>query len=203
MSSGEITNEATTARTAAESPPLKWDPKLERVLESWRRRAWASQIAHYQVASRLRMSHWWLGLPVVILTTAVGTSIFATLSDESVGVWPRVIVASITIGAAVLSGVQTFFAFGQRADQHVLAADWYSAIRRRIEQLQGTPREWRGDARACLDEVRKEMNQVGSQFPEIGQKTWARIAAQFGVEEPPPANHHDRAHREPLVIPNA
>jgi hypothetical protein len=196
MSGREIRNETTPASTALQ-PALEWDRNLEGVLESWRRRAWASQIAHYQVASRLRLGHRTLGLPVVILTTAVGTSIFATLSHEkvTVGLWPRVIVATITVGAAVLAGVQTFFGFAQRADQHVLAADWYSAIRRKIEQVQGTPKEWRGDARECLDSVRKEMNQVGSQFPEIGQKTWEQVAIKFGVEEPPPVSSGDQAGR--------
>lgn len=203
---GNETRNDTTSVQAARQPALKWDRKLEDVLENWRRRAWASQIAHYQVASRLRLRHRVLGLPVVILTTAVGTSIFATLSDEkfTVGLWPRVIVATITIGAAVLAGVQTFFGFAQRADQHVLAADWYSAIRRKIEQVQGTPREGRGDARKCLDGVRKEMNQVGSQFPEIGQKMWEKVAVKFGVEEPPQVCSGDHGGPEkPLVIPEA
>jgi hypothetical protein len=188
----EVTETGDGARTAA--PTVEWDRKLEVVLEDWRRRAWASQVAHYRVASRLRFENRALGLPVVIFTTAVGTSIFATLNEPSgsVGVWPRVIVATISVGAAVLAGIQTFFGFAQRADQHVIAADWYAAIRRRIEQLQATPREWRGSANDVLDGVRKEMNHVGSQFPEIGERMWNQVARQFGIEEPPGA----------VVIPN-
>ena len=120
----------------AEQPPLEWDRHLEGVLENWRVRAWASQIAHYRVASRLRLYNRGLGLPVVILTTAVGTSLFATLNEEKLSLGLRIVVGGISVGAAIFAGVQTFFGFAQRADQHVLAADWYSAIRRRIEQLQ-------------------------------------------------------------------
>ena len=29
------------------------------------------------------------------------------------------------------------------------------------------------------------MNQVGSQFPEIGEKTWHEVASRFGIHEPP------------------
>jgi hypothetical protein len=166
-------------------PPIEWDAPLEDVLENWRLRAWASQIAHYRIAARLRVRHRVLGLPVVILTTAVGTSIFATLNEVDVHMWLRVLAGSVSLLAAVLAGIQTFFRFDQRADQHVLAADWYASIRRNIEQLQAMPRMWRGDPKECLDGLRKEMNQVGSQFPEIGEKTWNEVAQQFGVGEPP------------------
>jgi hypothetical protein len=166
-------------------PPVRWTDDLDAVLESWRRRAWASQIAHYQVAERLRRRNRELGLPVVILTTAVGTSLFATLNQDQLAMGLRIVVGTISVLAAIFAGIQAFFAFAQRADQHVLAADWYSSIRRRIEQLQAMPRASRGDARECLDGVRKEINHVGSQFPEIGEKTWNRVAARFGIQAPP------------------
>ena len=186
---GTTTGATPASGTASpqEQPPPEWDRSLEGMLENWRMRAWASQTAHYRIASKLRLRHRVLGLPVVIFTTAVGTSIFATLSDSesAPGFWPRVVVGTISIGAAVLAGIQTFFGFAQRADQHVLAADWYSSIRRGIEQMQATPRQWRGDPRDCLEKVRKEMSQVGSQFPEIGEKTWKQVVREFGIEEPP------------------
>jgi hypothetical protein len=181
------------ATASPTKPHFEWDVGLEDVLDSWKRRAWASQIAHYKVASRLRVWSRLIGLPTVILTTVVGTSIFATIDQKTVDVdvRVRVIVGAITIGAAVFSGIQTFFGFAQRADQHVLAADWYSSIRRHIEQVKGTPRDWRHDPNEVLDSIRKEMNQVGSQFPEIGQRTWKKLAPDFGVDEPP---HVDVTH---------
>jgi hypothetical protein len=164
---------------------VPWDSNLEAVLDEWRRRAWAAQTAHYQKATRLRSQHVWLGVPVVIFSTVVGTSLFATLSEDELGLTLRIIVGSVSVGAAVLSAIQTFFGFAQRADRHVLAADWYAAIRRRIEQVLALPRRGRGDARKTLDEFRKELNAVGSQFPQIGQRDWARIAKEFAIEEPP------------------
>jgi hypothetical protein len=163
-----------------------WDPRLERVLEEWRLRAWAGQIAHYRVASHLRRYNVWLGLPVVILTTAVGTSLFATLNQEDLSLGLRIFVGGISLAAAVLAGAQTFFSFAQRADQHVIAADWYASIRRKIEQLQATPRKWRESPKESLDVIRKEMNNVGSQSPEIGERTWEEVSSSFGVREPPP-----------------
>jgi hypothetical protein len=166
-------------------PPVGWDDNLERVLEEWRRRAWAAQTAHYRRATRLRRRHVWLGVPVVIFTTVVGTSLFATLNEEDLALSLRIVVGSVSVAAAVLSAIQTFFRFAQRADRHVLAADWYAAIRRGIEQVQALPRQARDDARKTLSDLRKELNKVGSQFPQIGQREWTRAAAEFEIGEPP------------------
>jgi hypothetical protein len=174
-----------------------WSKELEAVLEQWRLRAWAAQIAHYKVASRLRKNNIQLGLPVVILTTAVGTSLFATLSEEELSLVLRIALGSVSLGAAILGGAQTFFGFAQRADRHVIAADWYASIRRKIEQQLATPKSGRGEPKEFLDQVRKEMNNVGSQSPEIGERTWNQVASSFGLEEPPGADEEGRPpHRE-------
>jgi hypothetical protein len=164
---------------------VSWDDASEATLEEWRKRAWAAQTAHYERATRLRRQHIWLGVPVVIFSTVVGTSLFATLSDETLALPLRIVVGSVSVLAAVLAAVQTFFGFAQRSERHVLAADWYAAIRRRIEQILALPRDARDDPRKTLDEVRKELNRVGSQFPPIGQRDWARVAREYGVQEPP------------------
>jgi hypothetical protein len=138
-------------------------------------------MAHYRIASRLRRYNVWLGLPVVVFTTAVGTSLFATLNEEQPAVLVRAIVGGIIVLAAVLAAVQTFFNFATRADQHVLVADWYASIRRKIEQELRIPRKHRGDPKKFMDGIRKQMNTVGSQFPEIGDRLWAAVAIEFGL----------------------
>lgn len=158
-----------------------WNADIEVLMEEWRLRAWAAQMAHYRVASRLRTYNVWLGLPVVIFTTAVGTSLFATLNEERPTVLVRAIVGGISVLAAVLAAIQTFFNFATRADQHVLAADWYASIRRKVEQELRIPRKHRGDPKKFMDGIRKEMNTVGSQFPEIGDRLWTQVAGEFGL----------------------
>ena len=77
---------------------------------------WAAQIGHYRIASRLRTNNLLLGLPVVILTTAVGTSLFATLNQDDVAQGLRIIVGIISVLAAIFAGIQTFMNFAQRAE---------------------------------------------------------------------------------------
>ena len=179
-------------------PSFGWDSHLEGLLSDWHTRAWAAQIAHYRVASRLRGYNVWLGLPVVIFTTAVGTSLFATLNQPDLEMWLRITVGCISVVAAILAGIQTFLSFAKRADQHAVAADWYASIRRKIEQQANTPRKGRSDPKKFLDEIRKDMNTVGSQFPEIGERMWAQVVGDVGLDYPgvgPGAAPHDQAHR--------
>jgi hypothetical protein len=166
-------------------PPVKWDDRLEGVLDQWHRRVWASQLAHYRRATRLRRANIFLGLPVTTLTAVVGTSLFATLNEQRLPTALRITVGSISVAASVLSAIQTFFGFAQRADKHVLAADWYAALRRKIEEIRAMPKQARGDARKVLDDIRREMNTVSSTFPQIGEPDWRRAAAEFGIKEPP------------------
>ncbi len=177
----EDTEPSVSGATGPPQPSFKWDRDLERLLEEWRTRAWAAQIGHYRIASRLRTYNLWLGLPVVILTTAVGTSLFATLNQDDLAMWLRIIVGAISVLAAIFAGIQTFMNFAQRADQHVVAADWYASIRRKIEQQLNTPRNGRSDPKRFVDEVRADMNNVGSQSPEIGDKVWTQVAEEFGL----------------------
>ena len=170
-----------TAATDPAQPSFGWDSHLEGLLKDWQTRAWAAQTAHYRVASRLRRYNLLLGIPVVVFTTAVGTSLFATLNQKTLPGWLRVTVGSISVLAAILAAIQTFLSFAKRADQHAVAADWYASIKRKIEQQANTPRKGRSDPKKFLDEVRKEMNTVGSQFPEIGERAWSQIAKEFGL----------------------
>ena len=155
MSVNDPTGGAETVTQAAEGTDdageasFPWTAEAEELMEEWRLRAWAAQIAHYRIGSRLRSYNIWLGLPVVVFTTVVGTSLFATL-DEQQSTEIRIVIGSISVAAAILAGVQTFLNFAARATQHVLAADWYASIRRRIEQemhieeASGRPQEVHG-----------------------------------------------------------
>ena len=99
-----------------------------------------------------------MGIPAIIFASVVGTAIFAGLEKNSPKApW----VAFASISAAVLTALQTFLRFSERAAEHATAGDWYSAIRRDVEQILHLPVDCRGQAKDCLDEVRKEMNPRG------------------------------------------
>jgi hypothetical protein len=180
------------SRSTRQPPPnVRWDASIEELLDDWHRRAWAAQLGHYKVAAKARRQNVWLGVPVVIFSAVVGTSLFATLSQAKLPIALRITVGTISVLAAVLAAIQNFFGAAQLAEKHVLAADWYSSIRRRIEMIQALPPQARDDPTKVVDAIRKEMNTVGSQFPELSPAVWSEVCRRFGIQDRAPKGGKD------------
>lgn len=171
---------------AESSATAAWDKDTERLLRDWHNRAAAAAMAHYTLANRCRRRNVLLGVPVVVFSTVVGTSLFATLNDASVDSDVRLLIGIVSVAAAVLAALQTFLRFAERAERHVMAADWYSAVRRGIAEALALPPPTRQPPTAYLPGVRKEMSKIGQQAPEIGAPLWAKVAAAHGVQDAPP-----------------
>ncbi len=60
-----------------------WPRSIEDLIESWSRRVGAVEAGHYIMADRLGRANVRLGVPVVILSGLIGTSVFATLQTRS------------------------------------------------------------------------------------------------------------------------
>jgi hypothetical protein len=159
-----------------------WTPELEQLLATWHRRMDACQHAYYLEAERYKRWHFWLGVPAVIFSTVVGTAVFATLENQAVAISARVIIALVSIAAAVLAGLQTFLRLSETAAAHAQAGDWYAAIKRDIEQLRALRRDERGSAKTCTDTLRKEMNKASQKSPELRESLWMDIAKRYGID---------------------
>jgi hypothetical protein len=162
-----------------------WTPKVRRLLEDWRERADATSNTHYAQANRLSRLNLILGIPVVVLTTFVGTSVFATL-QEPVNTGMRIFVGVVSVAAAVLASLQTFLSFAEQAEKHRAAADRWSAIRREIAEMLALHPSYlatRGDPQKYLDDLRKRMDEVAAESPEMPGHRWARTLAQSHADD--------------------
>lgn len=172
--------------------PRSWDNdgSAEALLKDWRQRTAAASEAHYKLASGLRGKNLMLGIPVVTFSSIVGTSLFATLADPEAVIHAalRIAIGSISVAAAILAALQTFLRFGERAEKHVVAADWYAAVRRDIDQLLALSPKERGTPKSCFDRLRKQMSKVGQHSPEIGDRLWKDMAAKYCVHDPAPCS---------------
>jgi hypothetical protein len=144
---------------------IRWDDRTGDLLADWHLRATAAQFGHQTRAEQTRTWSIRLGLPVVILTTVVGTSAFATFNDTTSN-RAKVLVGTVSILAAVLAGIQTFLGYSQVAERHRIAATRYATLRRRIEVALT-----RHDA-SLVDSIRSEMDKIGGASPQIGTKVW-------------------------------
>ena len=172
------------ASQASQGPPPPWTPRMDELLQDWRNRVYAAQSAYYETAEKLHRQNYWLGIPVIIVSSVVGTAVFADWSKSGALKWA---VGSISIAAAILASLQTFLKFGENATLHGAAADWFAAIRRDIDQLLALPSELRGHPKHTLDNLRQEINKAGQKSPELSERLWRRTARRFGVNEPPPS----------------
>jgi hypothetical protein len=160
-----------------------WTSEVDALLGHWRNRVYAAQTAYYWQAERLWRWHYLLGIPIIFMSTVVSSSIFA---DKSGGIGiPTVVIGALGGLTAILASLQTFLKLAETATRNTAAADWYAAIRRDIEALQALPRHLRGDVRARLDLIRKDINKAGQNAPAIGEHLWMRVAERFGVTDLP------------------
>jgi hypothetical protein len=160
--------------------PSAWTPKVRRLLQDWQERADAAAKTHYAVANHLTSRNYLLGVPVVVLTTFVGTSVFATL-QEDVNTRLRILVGAVSVLAAVLASLQTFLRYPERAEKHRIAGDNWSAIRREITEMLALHPSYlatRGDPKSYLDSLRKRMDEVSAESPEMPDHRWARSLMQ-------------------------
>jgi len=148
------------------------------LVDSWRQRARTYQKAHYDAAERLHRRNYQIGVPVMALSAIVGTSVFATISSD-LAVWSRVVVGIVSIAVAVLSALQTFFRFAERAEKHREAAIRYGVINRELERLRTFPPSGQEDARSILVQVEQKLNELAQNTPAIPLVLLAAIRDQL------------------------
>jgi hypothetical protein len=149
------------------------------LLEERKQLAWAAQHAYYERAGILGKLNYWIGVPVVIVTAIAGSAIVANHSgDNPIPGW----IGVITVSAAVLASLQTFFRFGERAAFSAVAGNRYGLLRRRIEDCLAAPPEGLDDR---LTEIRKLEDDAGDQSPPLGERRWLRWQAFAELPTPP------------------
>jgi hypothetical protein len=175
-----------TRRPRATPSKAVWNDEVEHLYSSWHRRVAAAEYGHRLMSDRMRTRHLALGIPVVVLTTIVGTSVFASLQRASVPTAIAAVVGSLSLLAAVLSSLQTFMRYALRSDGHRIAAIRYETLRRDMAEVLAMPREVRADPARELDSVRGRLDRYAKESPLIGQRLWEELAAKFHLSKVPP-----------------
>ena len=98
----------------------------------WYQRAATVAHGHYRAALRYSRLNYWFGFPTVVLATVVGTSVFATLQAKP-DFWWQVAVGLMSIAAAILSALQSFLGYNDKAEKHRVAGSRYNAVGRELE----------------------------------------------------------------------
>ena len=150
-----------TGTTCSYDPPRD-TPAL---VLAWIRRARESQIRHYTMADRLTGCGRRLGLGVIGITAATGTSAFLSLVATAMSPDVRVVIGMTSLSAAVLASLQTFLRYSERAELHRRAGAQYGAVRRRLEAIHAAD-PCMHDVRV-IDAVRDELDHIAQTAPHL------------------------------------
>jgi hypothetical protein len=125
--------------------------------------------AHFAASERAKGRNLWLGVPATVFATIVGTTVFASLTHET-SVVIVVAVGMLSVGAAVLSALQTFFKFSEVAEKYRLAGAAYESLMHRLDLFRLTyagGAALRDSAIADLKEIAASMDSLARTSPSI------------------------------------
>ena len=139
-------------------PQKLFDPDSPaELLLGWLVHAHKGRDRHDLAARVYERGRYMLGVPTLIASTIVGTSVFSALSSPSGGV-PSLWVGLFSVLAAILAALQTFLDLPARSAQHRATGVKYKAAIRELEQMRATlapgaapPIDQINAARAMLD----------------------------------------------------
>lgn len=135
----------------------------------WLRRARESQFNHYRMAVIFERLSKYFGVPVIIVTSIVSASVFTTLkNNESENV--KAFALGLSLLSVVLSSLQTFFNFSDRADKHRKAGADYAAIRRKLEIFHASS----NNNIAALEKIGVELSDLASRVPSLASSRFSK-----------------------------
>ena len=149
-----------------------WGP-TEDTLREWLTRVRHSQHSHHEAGKIYKLFNYALSVPVVVLTTAIGTTAFASLEKQTSNT-AKAWLGGLSMLAAVLSALQTHFQFGQRSEKHRTLGALYGNVRRDIEKVLTLPVEERGARREVLEDIGKKMGELGGEGDVVPRWIWNR-----------------------------
>jgi hypothetical protein len=138
------------------------------LFNKWHNGVHLFQVAHHMAAAYYSRRHRLLGVPVVVLSTIVGTSIFASLQTE-VHFAFKIVAGMFSVGAGVFAALQTFLGYEGLSEKHKIAAAKYSELRRDIQQVITVPPADDGKFVAFCEAFRTRWAAVDRESPTIPQ----------------------------------
>lgn len=132
------------------------------LLRTWQARARRSSSAHYQLAALYGWINTVLTIVVIVLTTFVGSSVFATRQDHGAWQW---VLGGMSVLAAIVAGVQRAMHLSELAERHREAGAGWDKLFNEITlaRAEHAPPE------RVLERVTREMAALVDKSPYIPQ----------------------------------
>jgi hypothetical protein len=147
--------------------------EAEKLMRTWQRRAREGQHMQHEAGKSFRRLHYVIAVPVVVITTVLGTATFATITSNlaaSTKAW----FGAGTLLAATLAALQLQFRFLERAEKHKNLGAQYGKVRRQIEQTLALPRDTRGEVKEVLADVRTELDRISAEGDAVSRRIYKK-----------------------------
>ncbi|RZU74351.1 hypothetical protein EV384_2804 [Micromonospora kangleipakensis] len=156
--------------------------QADKLLQTWLTRAREGQHSHHEAGKFLKRANYWLAVPVIVITTTLGTGAFATLTSSVPG-FLKITFGVLSITAAILSALQIHLRFPERAEKHKTLGAQYGNVRRRIEAILATPHQERGDRQPLLDEIRGKFDALSSEGDVVSRRIFDKTLARLDARD--------------------
>jgi hypothetical protein len=152
------------------------------LINRWRSRAYRMQLAHFETARIFDARHLWLGLPTIVFSTLVGTTVFASLS-KSIDVRIKILVGLLSVAAAVLAALQTFLKYGELSKKHQEAGGKFADLRHRLEVLSSIPPSSPDEQKKELTMIEDRWAKVRDESPTIPTRIMTKIDKRLSLQK--------------------
>jgi len=149
---------------------------IDDLLVGWLIHSHKARDRHDEAARRYAWGQYALGIPSLIVSTIVGTSVFAALSSATA---PPFWVGLLSMVAAVLAALQTFMDFGGRSDKHRAAAVKYKVSIRLLEESLVQQQEGTPITKDEVDDIRASLDSLEETAPVVMSGIYDRIEQRY------------------------
>src|SRR5262249_14050962 len=158
---------------------LLFDPgsHLE-LLRGWLIHAHKGRDRHDTAARIYERSKYLIGIPALIVSTIVGTSVFSTLAAETkspVPLW----VGLLSVAAAVLSALQPFLDFPARAERHRGAGVKYKSVIRSLEHSLANLAGGVAPTEEQIAQIQQRLDELEDSAPVIMPRIFSRVEGRY------------------------
>ena len=147
--------------------------QIHSLLDKWHQRIRATHKGHYKDAASLDKRQKALGTLVVVLSSVVGTGVFASLTVTNTDPNVSMVLGLLSVTAAALAALQTYLNFSAKQSTHIMAATRLSSLKKRIEEklaLEGDVE----DLEKFLHAIRAEWDAITYGAPLMSERTFSK-----------------------------
>jgi hypothetical protein len=149
---------------------------VKNLVAGWLVHAHKSRDRHDQASRSYARWQYLLGIPALILSTVVGTSLFSAYSSSQVPSWW---VGLLSMTAAILTALQTFMDYGGRSDKHRLAGVKYKEAIRALEYLSVKLANGEQLTDEQISAVKAQLDALEEAAPVVMPNVYDRVEARY------------------------